>query len=77
MDLKLELLADSLAELISQSLLMNKIDANALLDTKAIKILDEIKDVICDDTLDDFYVVDEIVEIFVRNKIDIGGRHDF
>ena len=77
MDLKLELLSNSLAELISQSLLMNKINANALLDTKAIKILDEIKTVICDETLDDFYVVDEIVEIFIRNNIDIDGRHDF
>ena len=77
MDLKLELLTDSLAELISQSLLMNEIDANSILDTKAIKILDEIKTVICDDTLDDFYAIDAIVEIFIKNKIDIGGQHDF
>ncbi len=77
MDLKLELLSDSLAEVISQHILVNKIDANTIIDTKAIKILDEIKSVICDDALDDFYVVDRMVEIFVRNKIDICGRHDF
>ena len=77
MALKLEILADYVADMISNTLLMSKIDANSIVDTRAIKVLDEIKAVICADTLDDFYAIDEIVEIFIKNTIDIGGRHDF
>ena len=77
MDLKLELLADSLADTISQHFNVCNINPRKLIDTKATKILLEIKDVICDDTLDDFYAIDKIVDIFTKHKIDIGGRHDF
>ena len=77
MDLKLELLADSLADILSQHFIAQNTNPNKLIDSKATKILSEIKDVICDDTLDDFYAIDKIVDIFIKYKIDIGGRHDF
>lgn len=38
MDLKLEILADYVADMISNTLLMSKIDANSIVDTKAIKV---------------------------------------
>lgn len=77
MDLKLELLADSLSDMIAQHLDMCSISPRKLMDTKATEILSKIKDVICDDSLDDFYAVDRIVDIFIKNKIETGGRHDF
>lgn len=77
MDLKLELLADSLSDMLAQHLDTCSIDPRKLADTKATKILSEIKDVICDDSLDDFYAMDRIVDIFIKNKIEAGGRHDF
>lgn len=77
MDLKLELLADSLADILSQHFTMCKLDSRKLIDTKATKILSEIKDVICGNSLDDFYAIDKIVDIFIKHRIEIGGRHDF
>lgn len=77
MNIKLELLSGSIAEAIQEIFLMHDIDHSQLVDTKATKVLGEIKDVICDSTLDDFDAIDKIVDIFIKYKIDIGGRHDF
>ena len=77
MDLKLELFADSLSDMIKQHVAMCNISPRKLVDTKSTKILSEVKDVICDDTLDDFYAIDKIVDVFIKHKIETGGRHDF
>ena len=52
-------------------------DMSKIADTTAIIILDEIKNVICNDELSDFDTVEEIVCILEKNNIDCGGRHDF
>lgn len=77
MNIKLELLSGALAEAIQEIFVMKDIDHRELIDTRATKILGEIKDVICNEALDDFDAIDEIVEIFIKYKISIGGRHDF
>ncbi len=51
-------------------------DANEIVNSKAIEILQEIQKVIQSD-MDDFEMVEEIVCIFERNKIDADSCHDF
>lgn len=47
-------------------------------DTKAVEVLEKIKAVLHrHEELSDFEIVDEIVEIFIKYNIDIGGCHDF
>ena len=47
-------------------------------DTKAEEVLEKIKAVLYKhEELSDFEIVDEIVEIFIKYNIDIGGCHDF
>ena len=54
-----------------------EINADEIADSVAIKALDEIKSLICNDELDDFDVVEKIVCIFEKYNIDAGIRHDF
>ena len=55
----------------------NDINADDIVDTTAIKILDEIKSVINNTEIeDDYEVVEQIVLIFEKYNIDAGMRHD-
>ena len=51
-------------------------DANEIINTKSLEILQEIQNVIQSD-MDDFEMVEEIVCIFERNNLDAGVCHDF
>jgi len=77
MDIKLELLSGAICDAVKENMNTLNIDASQIVDSKAIKILGEIKDVIHNESLDDFEMVDEIVNIFCKYDIDIGGCHDF
>ena len=77
MNIKLELLQNAIFDAISEKLSYVEIDADKIADTTAIKALSEIKDIINDDTKSDFDAVEEIVCVFEKYNIDIGGRHDF
>ena len=77
MNIKLELLKNSIFDLVGDRLCDLEIDADKIADTTAIKVLSEIKDIIHDDTKSDFDAVEEIVCVFEKYNIDIGGRHDF
>ena len=77
MHLKLELLQRGIADTIGRELPYMGIDVDKIADTTSIKVLSEIKDVICDDTKSDFDVVEEIVCIFQKYHINFGVRHDF
>ena len=77
MHIKFELLQNAIFDVISQKLSDTKIDTDEIADTTAIKALSEIKNIICDDTKSDFDAVEEIVCVFEKYNIDIGGRHDF
>ena len=77
MDIKLELLSGFICDTIRENIDTLDIDANQIVDSKATKILGEIKNVIHNENLDDFEMVDEIVSIFCKYDIDIGGCHDF
>ncbi len=77
MDIKLELLSGAICDAVKENMNTLNIDASQIVDSKAIKILGEIKDVIHNENLDDFEMIDEIVSIFCKYDIDIGGCHDF
>ena len=77
MDIKLELLSNCICDAVRENLDTLNITPKKLVETKATKILGEIKEVICNDNLDDFMAIDKIVDIFSKYKIDSGCRHDF
>ncbi|MBE7059718.1 MAG: hypothetical protein E7389_02720 [Ruminococcaceae bacterium] len=78
MTIKEELIRRSVAESVAQNLRITEYDINTVADTAAINALDEIKSVISrHEELSDFYIVDEIVEIFIKYGIDTNGCHDF
>ena len=77
MNIKLELLQNAIFDAIGEKLSYMKIDADEIADTTAIKALSEIKEIINDDEKSDFNAVEEIVCVFEKYNIGIGGRHDF
>ncbi len=77
MNIKLELLSNSISDTVVQSLRNISIDADKIADTMAISALSEIQKVIQNEDISDFDAVEEIVCIFEKYKISAGGRHDF
>ena len=77
MHLKLELSKGVICDAITSGLTYTEIDPDKIADTTAIKALSEIQEVIHNEKKTDFEIVDEIVDIFAKYKIDFGGCHDF
>ncbi len=77
MNIKLELLSNSICDIVMQRLEGISIDADKTVDTAAIKALSEIQNVIQNDAISDFDAVEKIVNIFEKYKISAGARHDF
>lgn len=78
MNIKLELLKTYISDVINDRLTdFIEIDADKISDSVAINILSEIQKIIANEDYSDFEVVEEIVLIFEKYKIDFGSRHDF
>ena len=77
MNIKLELLKNEISELITSSLDKLDIDADKISDTAEINALSEIRDVIQNNVLSDFEIVERIVCIFEKYNISAGVTHDF
>lgn len=77
MNLKLELLKDSIYDIISQQITTLEIDVDKIAETTAIKALAEIQDIISNENKSDFDVVEQIVCVFEKYRLSFGGRHDF
>ena len=77
MELKVELLKDNILDFISNNLDKFEIDADEISNSNAIIILEEIQQVIKNETYSDFETVEQIVCIFEKHHIDFGTRHDF
>lgn len=77
MNIKLELLQNHINDIIRIITEDINPDISKIADTTAIIILNEIKNVICNDELSDFDAVEEIVCILENNNIDCASRHDF
>jgi len=76
MELLRELVYPEVGKMVFEHLEAISIDFETIATKKSIQALDEIKKVIHNETLNDFEIVDKIVEIFIKYNIDIGGCHD-
>ena len=76
MNIKLELLKDSIHDIIDSRLADVVINADEIADTTAIKALSEIQNILASD-LDDFEIVEKIVCVFEKYNLNAGGCHDF
>ena len=77
MDIKLELLKDHIYYYISSRLDDFAIDVDKIADSKAISLLEEIKQLLQNSEYSDFEAIEEIVALLESNGIDCGDRHDF
>ena len=76
MNIKLELIKDSIHDIIDRRLADIEINADEIADTTAIKALSEIQNILASD-LDDFETVERIVCVFEKYNLNAGGCHDF
>lgn len=77
MDIRLQLLLGTI-----QNNFLGHLDticeaADSIAQTQAIQALSEIQEVLDRDEISDFDVVERIVCIFEKYKLDTGSRHDF
>lgn len=81
MDLYKEILFHILEEETFEIRFTNlQIDINKIIENECYKTLEKIKNIICDDSLDDsecFMKIEEIVSAFEKTGSNGGNRHDF
>ena len=75
MNIKLELLKNSIHDMIDRRLTDIVINADKIADSAAIMALSEIQSILASG-LDDFKTVDEIVCVFEKYNLDAGGCHE-
>ncbi|MBR5239936.1 MAG: hypothetical protein IKW04_05125 [Clostridia bacterium] len=76
MKLQSELLKSYLAEALSQYLTEFPNDREQETESLAIKMLEEIKNILENSQLDDFEKVEEIFYVFYNRNIKVSGCHD-
>ncbi len=76
-EIKTELLKLYISDYIKNNITDFEIDANEIANTTAIKILAEIQKILANEDYTDFEIVEEIVCLFEKYKLDFGGCHDF
>ncbi len=77
MKIKVELLKTHISDFINSRIEDFEIDADDIANTVVIKILAEIQEIIKNDSYSDFELIEEIVCVFEKYKIDFGNCHDF
>lgn len=77
MNIKLELLKRYISNFVNDRIEDFDIDADAIADSVAIRMLSEIQMIIKNDTYSDFDAIEKIVCIFETYNIDFGSCHDF
>ncbi len=77
MTVKTELIKGYISDIISSQLVDFDIDEEKIADTRALKVLSEIQDILKNDSLTDFEMVDSIVSVFAAYNLDFGACHDF
>ena len=77
MTIKTELIKSYIADSICNGITDFEIDEEKIADTMAIRVLCEIQDILSRDELTDFEMIEEIVVVFGKYKLDFGGCHDF
>ncbi|MBR5614918.1 MAG: hypothetical protein IKW64_06455 [Clostridia bacterium] len=77
MTIKTELIKSSIAEMVCGRISDFGIDESKVADSRAIQVLAEIQQILHQDALDDFEMIEEIVLIFEKYNLDAGVCHDF
>lgn len=77
MTIKTELLKRYICDMVNGQIVDFEIDADKIADTTAIKIVEEIRKIIQNESYSDFEMVEEIVCVFEKYNIDTGSCHDF
>lgn len=77
MQIKTELLKKNISDYVSENISDFLIDENKIATTVAIEILSQIQSILKNSDYSDFEIVEEIVCIFEKYKIDAGICHDF
>ena len=77
MNIKTELIKSYIAETVCRNISDFEIDESKVADTVAVKVLSEIQQVLKNNELDDFKMIEEIVLIFEKYNLDAGSCHDF
>lgn len=76
MNVKVELLKEYVSDFINQKIEDFEIDADKIADSVAVKIIEEIKNVLNNEQSDDTEMIEEIVSIFEKYGIDTGYCHN-
>ena len=77
MNIKTELLKVYIAEYVNNHIEDFEIDVDKIANTVAINILSEIQKIIKNNNYSDFEMIEEIVKVFEKYKIDFGSCNDF
>ena len=77
MKIKTELLKGYISDYINNHIEDFEINSDEIVNTTAIKALSEIQQIITNNDYTDFYIVEKIVCVFEKYKIDFGNCHDF
>lgn len=77
MRIKTELLKEHISEYIINNIEDFEIDESEIADTIAIKIVEEIKEILENSAYSDFEAIEEITKVFEKNNICCSYRHDF
>ncbi|MBQ8526552.1 MAG: hypothetical protein IJ460_07550 [Clostridia bacterium] len=77
MDIRIELITNEIVEIVKNYIENTAIDFDALIESRSVAILKRICDVIRNEKLSDFEMVEEIVCILEEHNISCGSCHDF
>ncbi len=77
MTIKTELIKGGICDAVCNRLTDFDIDESKVADTRAIKALGEIQEILNNDDLSDFEMVDSIVSLFGKYKLSFSGNYDF
>ncbi len=77
MNIKLELLKNQLSDVLFRNIEVLDIDINQIVQSTAISMLEKIQNIIKDESLSDFEVIDNIICVFEEYGINCGSRYDF
>ncbi len=77
MNIKVELVKNHIADFINSHIDEFEINADKIANTVATNMVSEIWEIVKNDNLNDFEVMEEIVLVFEKRGINSGSRHDF
>ncbi|MBS7297450.1 MAG: hypothetical protein KIG65_00010 [Eubacteriales bacterium] len=77
MKLNISLFSKAIAESIEWKMENSDIDFEEMVNTEAVRILNEIHDILDNKGADDFETVENIVRVFEKHGLDGGLCHDF